>query len=244
MQLSILLMCLLVMSCSGQAFAEDLRVAVAANFIRPMKEIIRMYSMDTGKKVSAGYSSTGRLYAQIIKKAPYDLFLAADGERPALLHEKGICKKPFVYARGRIIAWSRRKEFASIQSWNDVMADPRIRIIGLPNPETAPYGSAAVSVLKSRGLWTKNRPKVVYAQNVAQAFQYGQRGLADVVFTSYSYGLSELGLEGLMWEVAESELIEQQACEVQSSGQEESHMFVRFLQSKPVQDMLAAYGYQ
>ena len=42
-------------------------------------------------RISAG--STGKLYAQILHGAPYDVFLSADGERPALLHQQGLADR-------------------------------------------------------------------------------------------------------------------------------------------------------
>ena len=72
------------------AWSEGLvHVAVASNFLNPLKEIAKRYKQDTGNTLILISASTGKLYAQILHGAPFDILLAADAKRPALLSKKG-----------------------------------------------------------------------------------------------------------------------------------------------------------
>ena len=63
---------------SGQALADDVQVAVAANFSAPMQAIARAFEQSSGHRVIAAYGATGQFYAQINNGAPFEVLLAAD----------------------------------------------------------------------------------------------------------------------------------------------------------------------
>ena len=71
---------LLAAAFSTPAFADEVQVAVAANFTAPMKVIAAQFEKDTGHKVQASYGATGKFYAQIQNGAPFDILLAAGDE--------------------------------------------------------------------------------------------------------------------------------------------------------------------
>ena len=72
------------------AQAADTRVAVAANFSEPAREIARRFEQRTGHKVLLSFGSSGQFYAQIANGAPYDVFLSADVERPLKAEAEGL----------------------------------------------------------------------------------------------------------------------------------------------------------
>lgn len=65
---------------SSQVWADEISVAVAANFTTPMRKIAPEFENATGHKVLASYGSTGKFYAQIRNGAPFEILLAADDE--------------------------------------------------------------------------------------------------------------------------------------------------------------------
>ena len=65
------------------ADAEEVRVAVAANFTAPAQELAPIYEKATGDKLLLSFGSTGAFYAQIKNGAPFDVLLSADDETPA-----------------------------------------------------------------------------------------------------------------------------------------------------------------
>ena len=68
-----------------------------------------------------------------------------------------------------------------------------MRVIAVANPKLAPYGAAAVETLQHAGIWDQVKAKIVYAENISMAKQYGTSKNADAVFTAYSLVLKEAG---------------------------------------------------
>jgi len=224
--------------------SENLKAAVAANFMAPFKEITAAFEAETKVKVEATFSSTGSLYAQIINGAPYDVFLAADEVRPRILFGKKLSGEPFVYATGRLVLWGAGKNFCGRADWKDALSAEDIRKIALANPETAPYGAAARQALRQVGLWKKLEGRVVTAQNLGQAFQYALMGGVDASFCALSSALTPEGEKGCYYVVEEAPPIRQAACLLKNSArQKEAGEFLRFLSSPKAEAIKKRYGY-
>ena len=90
------------------AQADEIQVAVATNFHNPFKAVVKQFEKKTGHKVIIISGSTGKLYAQIVHGAPFDIFLAADDLRPRLLIQEGraVSGTQYSYAFGKITLWS------------------------------------------------------------------------------------------------------------------------------------------
>ncbi len=226
------------------ANAEDLLLAQAANFMPAMQEIIPAFKAATGLEVQATYTSTGKLYAQITNGAPFDMFLAADERRPQKLFTDGFAEKPFVYAKGKIVFWSLKKEFGSAP-WQEAVKNPTIDKIAIANIETAPYGTAAMQALKKENLWESVKPELVYAQSIAQTFQYAATGAADAGFCAYSSVFTEEGRKGTFTVVNEAPPVIQAACILKSSTRKDAaQKFIKFLSGPEVKKIKNKYGYE
>ncbi len=92
------------------AHADEIPVAVAANFTAPFNKIVAEFEKETGHKVVASFGSTGKFYAQIKNGAPFEVLLAADDETPAKLVKEGaaVAGSPFSYAIGKLVLWSAK----------------------------------------------------------------------------------------------------------------------------------------
>ena len=141
-----------------QARADEVVVAVAANFTGAMKTITTKYTARTGNKVTISYGSTGKLYAQIKNGAPFDVFLAADAQRPRLLEDQGqaLAGSRFTYAIGQLVLWSPNSEY--VDNRGHILHHGEYRHLAIANPKTAPYGAAARDVLLALGLWRRDKP--------------------------------------------------------------------------------------
>ncbi len=220
-------------------------VAVAANFMGAMEKIAAVYEAENGVKLQTVYSSTGKLYAQIKRGAPYDLFLAADAERPEFLYQQGLCEEPFVYAIGEAVLWSKNKALADAEQWQDVIVRDDINKIAVSSPQTAPYGAAAFAAVSKKKLWPAIKDKLVYGHNVAQAFQFGFHGSTDIGFTALSLALSDKGKQGVYWKIPESEPVVQKACVVkQSKKSVEMTALLAFFKQESTRSILREYGYK
>jgi len=157
------------------AYAEPVTVAVASNFAGPARELVERFESKSGFEVRLATGSTGKLYAQIVAGAPFDVFLSADEAAPAKLLEQRLATRVLPYAIGRLIVVSAEPGLAGRQCV-DALRESGGATVALANPRVAPYGVAADRLLAS---WEPDSSyRRVYAENVAQAMHFVASGNA------------------------------------------------------------------
>jgi molybdate transport system substrate-binding protein len=230
------------------ALADELRVAVASNFLLPVKELSREFKKSTGNKVVVISASTGKLYAQIKQGAPFDVLLAADSLRPELLEKEGIgvSGSRFTYAVGRLALWSADTTLF-LKNDLQVLNQNNFRYVAIANPKTAPYGKAAEQVLRKKGFWDQLQTRLVRGENISQTFQFLVTGNADIGFIALSQLRRNQGqLKGYSWTVPAEwhDPIRQQALLLKRAKTNKAAKdFLNFLKSKRVQKIIESYGY-
>lgn len=224
---------------------EKISVAVAANFIAAFKEIAADFEAKTKIHVEGTFSSTGNLYSQIVSGAPYDLFLSADKQRPAILQKDGLADRPFVYARGQAILWAADRDFCKAATWQDALKNERIKKIAIANTVTSPYGAVAKTALQKAGLWDALQRKLVNAQDIAQSFQYANTSAVDAGFCSLSAKTSSQWKNGCFYMIAEAPDIIQSACILKKTkNRAVVEQFAAFLVSPEAQEIKMKFGYR
>lgn len=242
---SVLVAVLAFWSLSGDAArADELTIAVASNFLRPMTELAERFEAQTGHRVRIAGGSTGSHYAQIQSGAPYDLFFAADAERPKRLEQAGRISPDdrFTYAVGRLVLWSPRPGY--VDGAGRVLEEGTFRHLAIANPALAPYGAAAKDVLEARGLWNTLQRRLVRGQDIGQTFSFVHSGAVELGFVAYAQILSEKGAVRGSWWLVPSSLhgpIEQQGVLLRES--EAARAFVEFVKSDDAKALIARYGY-
>ncbi|MBA1200555.1 molybdate ABC transporter substrate-binding protein [Pseudomonas capeferrum] len=168
------------------AWADEVQVAVAANFTAPIQAIAKDFEKDTGHTLVASYGATGQFYAQIRNGAPFEVFLAADDSTPAKLEEEKaiVPGSRFTYAIGTLALWSPKAGYVDDQG--QVLKGDTYKHLSIANPQTAPYGLAATQVLDKLQLSEVTQPKIVQGQNITQAFQFVSTGNAELGFVALS----------------------------------------------------------
>jgi molybdate transport system substrate-binding protein len=158
--------------------AGEVTVAVASNFLLTAEKIAAAFEAETGHDVVLSNGSTGLLYAQIVNGAPYDVFLAADEERPRLLKEDGRALETRPYATGTLAILSRMP--LSVENAGEAFAG---KTVALADPTVAPYGRAATRAMEVLGLDTATFRPVMVA-NVGQVASIFGTGNADFAFVA------------------------------------------------------------
>jgi molybdate transport system substrate-binding protein len=179
------------------AWAGEARIAVASNFAPLMPALAKRFEQDTGHTIVISSASTGKLYAQIIHGAPFDVFLAADDDYPRRLEREGrsVSGSRFTYAIGRLALWSPRPGYVD---GGGVLKQKSFRKLAMANPRLAPYGTAAREVLEKLGLWASLQPKMVFGENIAQTHQFVASGNAELGFVAYSQVQAQAGSHWLV----------------------------------------------
>ena len=227
------------------AAAAGLTVAAAANFMRPLQEIIHIFEKRFYINVEPTFASTGKLYSQVMAGAPYDLYLAADEASPRRLYEQGLATLPVVYGRGQVVLWTAKPDLCRAAGWQEIFGLPQVKRVAIANPETAPYGAAARTALEAAGLWNPLQPRLVFAQSIAQAFQYASTESADVAFCALSEALSEPGRQGCYWTLPEAPPVVQALVVLKgSANQKLARQLAAFVNSPEAQEVKRKYGYQ
>lgn len=169
----------------------NVRLAAAADLQPVLPPILAQFQAKTGIHVDASYKSSGTLTTQIENGAPFDLFMAADMSFPERVIKFGLGDRKVAtpYAHGTLVLWTRNDSPFHDLSIRTFL-DPALHKIAIANPETAPYGRAAQASLESLSVYGKIKPKLVIAENIAQAAQYADSGNADVGLISLTSALT------------------------------------------------------
>ena len=168
------------------ARADEVKVAVAANFAGPLAKIAEGFAAASGHRLSTSAGSTGKLYSQIAAGAPFEVLLAADDATPRKLISEGhaVAGSQFSYAIGVLVLWSAQPGYVDDQG--AVLASGRFAKLAIANPKLAPYGRAAVEVIQASGLTGALAPKRVTAESLGQAYQFIATGNAELGFVALS----------------------------------------------------------
>lgn len=227
------------------ASADEIRVAVAANFASTMNALVRLYERSTGDKVLVSSGSTGAHYAQIKNGAPFEAFFAADVRRPKLLEDEGVAipGSRFTYAVGRVVLWSRQPGL--VDSEGHVLETGSFRHLAIANPKLAPYGAAAREILERRGLWQPLQDRIVRGQDIGQTFSFVYSGSAELGFVAYSQLLHPgRPAVGSYWLVPQDLYapIEQQA--VLLKDVPAARQFLDFVKGDEARAVIQSFGYR
>jgi molybdate transport system substrate-binding protein len=189
----------------SQAAADEIRIAVATNFVPAMNALVERFEAASGHTVLVSSGSTGGHYAQIMNGAPFDAFFSADAERPRLLEAQGraVAGTRFLYAVGRVALWSARPNY--VDAGGAILDTGSFRRLAIAHPELAPYGAAAREILTARGLWERLQPKLVTGQDIGQTYSFVRTGNAELGFVAWAQlEQSPDDVEGSYWLVPQS----------------------------------------
>lgn len=248
------LLALLGLACLTPVNAQmPLRVAAVADLEPVLPPILEQFRQATGIRAEATFQASAVLTTQIQNGAPFDLFLSADLGYPKRLIDAGLAdaagttdsSTPIVYARGTLVLWARKDSHLPPPSL-DLLHSPDLKRVAIANPERAPYGRAAVAALLSLKLYDALKPRLVTAENIAQAAQFVDSGNADAGLISLTSALKpRLAASGAYFVIPRDLYppIEQGAVIVSSTTQRAAvHKLLDYLLSALVQAQLAKSG--
>lgn len=223
--------------------AEETQVAVAANFTEPATEIAELFAAETGHTAKLSFGSSGQFLAQITQGAPFEVFLSADDARPTKTVEDGLAVQgtQFTYALGTLVLYSTE---ADLVTGPDTLEVASFEKIAIADPESAPYGAAAVQTMESLGVHEALAPRIVQGQSIAQAFQFVDTGNAALGFVALSQVIKAEG--GSRWVVpGDMHAPIRQDAVLLGTGAENAaaKAFLEFLKGPEARRVIESYGY-
>jgi molybdate transport system substrate-binding protein len=221
----------------------EITVAAAANLTEVAQTLGAEFEAQTKIHPVFSFGSTAQLTTQIENSAPFDVFLAADAEHVDKLdHEGLLAPDSAVYAIGVLAMWIPPSSKAQVSKLEDLKSG-EVRVIALANPKLAPYGAASVEALQHAGLWDAVNAKIVYAENINMAKQYGTSKNADAVFTAYSLVLKEAGKVIQIDEALHQPIVQKLGIVARSQHIDDARKFTRFVLGSQGRAILMRYGY-
>jgi molybdate transport system substrate-binding protein len=231
--------------------APALRVAVATNFKPTVENLCAAFHRARPGRCVVSSGASGLLYAKIMQGAPFDVFLSADVGRAARLEAESRAApgSRFTYAIGQLALW--RPGTAARGDPRAALEDPAVRTLAIANPDTAPYGVAALETLRAIGIPPGERFEIVRGESVGQAFQFVASGAVSAGFVALSQVLEyrvvtgrDIRGEVLVVDDRLHQPIEQQAV-LLSGAQDGEHAqaFLDFLRAPEARRVIVAAGY-
>ena len=233
---------------SVPALAEDVQVAVAANFSAPMKLIAADFEKDTGHKAMLTFGATGKFYAQISNGAPFEVFLAADDETPAKLEKEGtaVNGSRFTYATGKLVLWSAQPGLVDAQG--EVLKKGDFKKIAIAAPKLAPYGAAAVETVTKLGLQAALEPKLVQGESIGQAFSFVSTGNAELGFIAlsqvYEGGKIKSGSAWMVPANLHSPIRQDAVLLAKAKDSKAAAQLMAFLKTEKARAVIRSFGYE
>jgi len=232
---------------SSAVLADEVQVAVAANFTVPMQKIAADFEKESGHTVQLSFGATGKFYAQIKNGAPFEILLAADDTTPEKLEKEGagIANSRFTYAIGKLVLWSAKPGY--VDDKGEVLKKGEFAHLSIANPKLAPYGKAAIETLTSLKLLDAIEPKFVQGENIAQTHQFIATGNAELGFVALSQVMKDGKIsEGSAWIVPASlhQPIRQDAV-LLTNGKDKpaAAALLKYLGSDKARAVIESFGY-
>ncbi len=230
------------------AWADTVYVAVASNVSKPLQVVAEKFKAATGHELKISAGATGKLYAQIVNGAPFEVFLSADSKTPTkLIEEKlAVADSQFTYAFGKLVLWSSTDGY--VDDKGEVLSNGIFKHLAIANPKTAPYGEAGMAVLETLGLTAAITPKLVIGENISQTFDFVSTGNAELGFVALSQVQQDGKLKsGSAW-IVPAEMYQPMAQDavLLTKGKDNAaaQALLDYLQGAEAQAIISSYGYE
>ncbi len=225
MQQLTLLFVMFLFSAIAQA-GDKLYIAVASNFEHTLAQLRQDFqSLAPTTEIVVSAAASGSHFQQIRHGAPFDIFLSAEADYPVKLDDQ---KPRLTYAYGKLALAS--KEPIDIDALDTV-------ILAIANPAVAPYGTAAIDFLNTKGV-TQSGP---VGNSVGQTLGFLMSGSVDAALVSLSQ--RDLAPQFIWQPIAEQLYQPIKQAAILLNDTPISRTFWDYLQSQRAKDIISANGY-
>lgn len=233
------------------ATPTTLAICAASDLKFALDDLLRDFrTLEPNVTVTATYGSSGNFYQQLKQRAPFDVYLSADIEYVRKLNNEALLVPGslFPYAEGRLVVWARNESKLELGvDGKSGLTDPSVNKIAVANPQTAPYGRAAVAALKTLGVYEQLESKLVQGENIAQTAQYVESGAADIGLIALSLAtapaMKDKGRYVVVPNNAYPKLEQAGAVLSWAKSPEAAEKFCKFLRSADAREKLRQYGF-
>jgi molybdate transport system substrate-binding protein len=249
----LVVLCLVMFSAAiprAESADREINVAAAADLSSALQEVAANYEKRSGVVVKLSFGASGALTQQIQNGAPFDVFFSADMDYPRQLIADGHAEGAtlYRYAVGRLVLWVPKDSPLDVEHKGmEALLDPSVKKIAMANPQHAPYGRAALAVLKHYGFYDKVSDRLVLGENISQAAQFVESGNAQVGFVALAHAIAPaMQGKGKYWMVpadAYPPLDQGVVLISHSPHEQDAAAFLEYVKSTEVAAVLRRYGF-
>lgn len=246
----LLLTIIALLAISTGLFAEKITLFAASDLRYALSEIKEAFlKQNPNDAVEAIFGSSGKGMQQIENGAPYDIYLSANMDFVEKLYQKKeVVTKPKLYAIGRIVIWSKHKNFdpkAGFENFSQEWAQK----VAIAHPGHAPYGEKAKQAMESVGIYKNIEPKIVLGENISQTAGFIASEAADIGVIALSLALAptiadtKYSAYYLIDSKLHEPLMQGYGITKFGSKKELSQKFYNFLETKNSKEIMKRYGF-
>ena len=245
----LLLLLTLAAGASHPIHGGEVLVGAAASLTHALSEVGARFEAAHGHTVSFSFGSSGTLTRQLLQGAPFEIFLSADETFvQTLVHSSLTEGEGDVYAIGRLVlfipAGSNIPPDSPLTELGSLLAEGRMNRLAIANPEHAPYGNAAKTVLQNAELWKLLRGKLIVGANAAQTAQFAVSGSVDAALMPYSLAMvpfiSQRGSFEMVADILYTPLVHRMVLLKHAHGA--AREFYTYLSTEETRQILAKHG--
>jgi molybdate transport system substrate-binding protein len=223
------------------ALCQTAQIAVAANFSSAANALKTAFEENSEHTISLSFSSTGKLYTQILHGAPFDAFFSADAKHAEQLisSTQASAESVFTYATGQLALFSVNTPIGP-----DTLTSHHIDTLAIANPKLAPYGEAAQQVLEHLGQSSYYANKLVQGDSVTQTYQMTYTGAASAGFVALSQVINQS--KDRYWIVPQTmyaPILQKAVITEKGRTNEAIDAFFKFVKSREGQTIISHHGY-
>ena len=236
---------------ADNTYKRPATILAAGNLKFVFPQIIqKFYQKYPNASIHIQYGASGNLTESIMQGKEYDIFFSADTTYPKMIYKNGkSATKPQKYAQGLLILFVPSNPSLADKKLK-ILADTKINAITVANSANAPYGVAAMEVIKNSQCCQNTRNKIHYSSDVATAID-------NVIWQGNAGFLSKSALfmipdnrkkEGVDWIDIDTKLYAPiiQAYVISKEGlkNDNAQKFLHFIESKEGQKIFRDNGYK
>ena len=218
-----------ILAAPGPAVAQEAHIAVAANFTAAAEDLGAAFRAETGSEIAFSFGRRA-LHA----------FLSADTATPARLLDEGLAVEgsDFTYAMGKLVLFSTIPDLVT----GPQSLEGDFTHLAIAEPAAAPYGAAAIEVIKALELTETLEGKLVIGQNISQTYQFVDTANAELGFVALSQVAGRT--DGSRWVVDEDLYTPiTQDVVLLSPDNDTAVAFLDFLTSDTARTIIQSFGY-
>lgn len=246
----ILIIFIILLSFKAYAFQQNINIFAASSLTDVMDKICKKFERDNNCKINLNLDSSGRLYHQIYRGAPADVFISASDNYIKMLQKNNMISisQPITYGELVVIAPVNSKiKFSKLTDMLNLSIGSKI---ALAEVESVPAGIYAKQVLVKLDIWEKLTNKssgiVVMGNNVRAVLSYVEKEEVDLGFVYLSDAMISKKVK-IVYKVEENlhdRIIFSAAIIKNAQNPDIANKFTEFLKNKYSQDILKSYGFK